>query len=337
VIVVGCALLVFGIVSQATWLLGVRELDQRTLVEIPTGLNVREIAENLEEAGIIRDASKFVLASRLLRAAGRLQAGMYEFGPEYSELEVLLALKYGDVAGRTITIPEGYRAAQIAALLDGILGMPAAEFMDLVYDPSLASSLGISAPSLEGYLHPETYRIQLDAEPRRAIEMMVEETMRLFDSRRLARAESLGMSVHEVLTLASIIETEAMVDAERERISAVYHNRLGSGWRLEADPTVRYAIGNFRRRLYYRDLEVESPYNTYRRGGLPPGPICSPGRASIDAALYPQPGSDEFFFVSNGDGTHTFSETFAEHVRARQRIQREREAKEFSLDTGSDE
>ena len=213
---------------------------------------------------------------------------------------------------------------------------PPAEFMDLVHDPTLASSLGISAPSLEGYLHPETYRIQLDAAPREAIEMMVDETMRLFDRRSVARAESLGMSVHEILTLASIIETEAMLDSERERISAVYHNRLGSGWRLEADPTVRYAIGNFRRRLYYRDLEVDSPYNTYRRGGLPPGPICSPGRASIEAALYPLAGSEEFFFVSNGDGTHTFSETFAEHVRARQRIQQEREAKEFSLDTGQE-
>jgi UPF0755 protein len=325
---------VFVIVSQASWLLGARELDRRTLVEIPAGLNVRQIARNLEEAGIIRDAAKFVLASRFLRAANRLQAGVYEFGPEYSELEVLLALKYGEVAGRTVTVPEGYRATQIASILDGALDIPPAEFMDLLHDPALASSLGVSAPSLEGYLHPETYRIRLDAAPREAIEMMVDETMRLLDSRKAARAESLGMSVHEILTLASIIEMEAMLDSERERISAVYHNRLERGWRLEADPTVRYAIGRFRRKLYYKDLDVDSPYNTYRRAGLPPGPICSPGKASIEAALYPTPGSGEFFFVANGDGTHTFSETFAEHVKARQRIEREREAKEFSLDTG---
>ncbi len=333
-VVVGCAALIFAVASQASWLLAVRELDRRTLVEIPVGLNVRQIARNLEKEGIIRDASKFVLASRFLRAANRLQAGVYEFGPEYSELEVLLALKYGDVAGRTVTVPEGYRATQIAALLDGTLDVPTAEFMDLVHDPSLASSLGVSAPSLEGYLHPETYRIRLDASPREAVVMMVDETMRLLDSRKAARAESLGMSVHELLTLASIIEMEAMLDSERDRISAVYHNRLERGWRLEADPTVRYAIGKFRRKLYYKDLDVDSPYNTYRRAGLPPGPICSPGTASIEAAFYPIAGSGEFFFVANGDGTHTFSETFSEHVKARQRIEREREAKEFPLDTG---
>jgi UPF0755 protein len=333
-IVVACAALVFLVVSQASWLLSVRELDKRTLVEIASGLNVRQIARSLEEQGIIRDASKFVMASRFFRAANRLQAGVYEFGPEYSEIEVLLALKHGEVAGRTVTIPEGYRAAQIAALLDGVLDVPAAEFMDLVHDPALASSLGVSAPSLEGYLHPETYRVRLDATPREIVVMMVDETMRLFDFAKAARAESLGLSVHEILTLASIIEMEAMLDAERARISAVYHNRLERGWKLEADPTVRYAIGRFRRRLYYKDLDVESPYNTYRRAGLPPGPICSPGKASIEAALRPAPGSDEFFFVANGDGTHTFSETFAEHVKARQRIARAREAKEFSLDTG---
>jgi UPF0755 protein len=333
-IVLGSAALVFLVVSQAFWLLGTRELDSRTLVEIFPGLNVRQIARQLEREGIIRDASKFVMASRILRAADRLQAGVYEFGPQYSELEVLLALKHGHVAGRTVTIPEGYRATQIAALLDGVLDIPAAAFMDLVYDPALASSLGVSAPSLEGYLHPETYRIRLDATPREVIVMMVDETMRLFDSRKAARAETLGMSVNETLTLASIIEKEAMLDAERDRISAVYHNRLDHGWRLEADPTVRYAIGKFHRRLYYKDLEVDSPYNTYRRATLPPGPICSPGSASIEAALYPASASRDFFFVANGDGTHTFSETFAEHVKARQRIEREREAKEFSLDTG---
>jgi UPF0755 protein len=331
--VIASAGLVFGVVSQASWLLSARELDKRTLVEIAPGLNVRQIAANLERDGIIRDASKFVMASRFFRAANRLQAGVYEFGPEYSELEVLLALKYGDVAGRTVTIPEGHRAAQIAAILDGVLEVPRGEFMDLVHDPALASSLGVSAPSLEGYLHPETYRVRLDATPREVVVMMVDETMRLLDPRTAARAESLGMSIHEILTLASIIEMEAMLDAERDRISAVYHNRLQRGWRLEADPTVRYAIGRFHRKLYYKDLDVDSPYNTYRRTGLPPGPICSPGKASIDAALYPAAGREEFFFVANGDGTHTFSATFSEHVKARQRIEREREAKEFSLDT----
>ena len=333
-IVLVSAVLVFAVVSQAFWFLGARELDERTLVEIAPGRNVRQIARQLEQEGIIRDVPKFVMASRLLRAANRLQAGVYEFGPEYSEIEVLLALKHGRVAGRTVTVPEGYRATQIAAILSGVLDIPAATFMDLVYDPALASSLGVSAPSLEGYLHPETYRIRLDATPGQVVVRMVDATMHLFDSRKTARAESLGMSVNEVLTLASIIEMEAMFDRERPLISAVYHNRLEHGWRLEADPTVRYAIGKFHRKLYYKDLEVDSPYNTYRHTGLPPGPICSPGWASIEAALYPTPGSRDYFFVANGDGTHTFSETFAQHVKARQRIERDRGTKEFSLDTG---
>ena len=126
-----------------------------------------------------------------------------------------------------------------------------------------------------------------------------------------------------------------MFDRERRRISAVFHNRLRHGWRLEADPTVRYALGNYRRKLYYKDLDVDSPYNTYRYAGLPPGPVCSPGKASIRAALNPLPESEEFFFVANGDGTHTFSKTFSEHVKAKVRVRAPREPEDegFSLDT----
>jgi UPF0755 protein len=187
------------------------------------------------------------------------------------------------------------------------------------------SELGVKAPSLEGYLFPDTYRFRLGTTAREAIVKMVAETERIFDLRRRGRADSIGMTVLEVLTLASIVEAEAMIDRERPRIAAVYHNRLEHGWRLEADPTVRYAMGNYRRKLYYGDLDVDSPYNTYRNTGLPPGPICSPGLSSIDAVLYPRPDTHDFFFVSNGDGTHSFSRTFDEHIRARNRVARARE------------
>lgn len=337
VLVTAIALLVFWVVMQAFWLLSVRELDERVLVDIPEGASVRRIAQILEARGLVRDPAKFVTAARILRLTQRLQAGTYEFGPEYSELEVLLALSYGEVAGRHLTVPEGYRASQIAALLEGALDIDAAEFMRLVHDPELMSELGVSAPSLEGYLHPDTYRFRLGTTAREAIVRMVGETKRLFDGKRTAAADSLGMSVLEVLTLASIVESEAMLDRERPHIAAVYLNRLRNGWRLEADPTVRYATGNYRRKLYYGDLDVDSPYNTYRRTGLPPGPICSPGVASIDAVLHPRPDTHDFFFVSNGDGTHTFSRTFDEHIRARDRAARARKEPaggEFSLDTG---
>ncbi len=327
-------LLLFGVLSQVLWFLSSREIDSRVRVEIPEGVTVRQIASILDEAGLVRDADKFVMAARGLRLTERLQAGAYEFGPRYSELKILMALKYGEVAGRHITIPEGYRASQIAGLLETVLEIDPGEFMQLVHDPEFITSLDLSAPSLEGYLHPDTYRMRLDATAREVIELMVKQTRLVFDERRTARAETLDLSTHEVLTLASIIEAEAMFDRERSRISAVYHNRLRSNWRLEADPTVRYATGKFRRKVYFRDLEVDSPYNTYRRTGLPPGPISNPGTNSIDAALYPLPESGEFFFVANGDGTHTFSATFDGHLRARRRIEGDSGTRDFSLDSG---
>jgi UPF0755 protein len=328
------ALAVFAPLTQILWFVSTHEVDARLLVEVPEGASLRHISHILSEAGLVRDAAKFVLAARFLRLTNRLQAGTYEFGPEFTELGVLLALKYGEVAGRHVTIPEGYRASQIASLMETALGIDSAEFMELVHDPALISDLGLAAPSLEGYLHPDTYRLRLGTGAREAVEVMVAQTRRVFDERFAARAETLGFSLHEILTLASIIEAEAMIDSERSRISAVYHNRINGGWRLEADPTVRYAMGNYRRKLYYGDLDVASPYNTYRYAGLPPGPIGSPGASSIEAALYPLAGCRDFFFVANGDGTHTFSRTFEEHIRARRKIIRERGEGEFSLDTG---
>jgi UPF0755 protein len=334
-LVLAAAVLLLASFTQISWLFSTREADTRVLVDIPEGATLRGIASILDDAGLVTDRPKFVLAARLLGLAGRLQAGTYEFGPRFSQMEILSALKYGEVAGRHVTVPEGYRASEVAALLQKTVGIDAAEFMDLVYDPAVLAELGVSAPSLEGHLHPDTYRIRLDASPRSVVDMMVGETLRVFDARRSARADSLGMTVNEVLTLASIIEAEAMIDRERPMISAVYHNRLEHGWRLEADPTVRYALGKYHRKLYFKDLQFDSPYNTYRVSGLPPGPICNPGTASIDAALYPTPGSRDFFFVSNGDGTHTFSRTFAEHVRAKELLRERPEGRPggFSLDT----
>ncbi|MBD3348278.1 MAG: endolytic transglycosylase MltG [Candidatus Eisenbacteria bacterium] len=338
VIVLVMALVVFAVFTQLTWFTVRRDIGERVLVEVRGGAPLREIARELEKAGVVRSSGKFVLAVRVLGLTEKLQAGTYEFGPRLSELDVLRSLRYGEVAGRRITVPEGYRASQIAALLERKLGIDSGEFMELVHDPEVMRSLDVSAPSLEGYLHPDTYRMRLDATAREAIEMMVEETMSFLEGPRRQRAESIGLTVHQVLTLASIIEAEALFDRERPRISAVYHNRLERGWRLEADPTVRYALGKYGRKLYYKDLDSDSPYNTYRNAGLPPGPICSPGKASITAALYPDPDSEDFFFVADGDGTHTFSRTFSEHVKAKARARDRRKAQDtgFSLDTDED-
>ncbi len=335
VIVVFMALVVFVAFTQMAWFTIKHDIGHRELVVIDEGSTLRQIATDLKQHGVIRSATKFTLAVRLLRLTESLQAGTYEFGPRVSELDVLMALRYGEVAGRRVTIPEGYRASQVAALLESVLDIDSGEFMELVHDPDVMNQLGVSAPSLEGYLHPDTYNLRLDTSAREAINIMVGETMRFMDARLVARADSLSMTVHEVLTLASIVEAEALYNSERPRISAVYHNRLKAGWKLEADPTVRYALGTFRRRLYYKDLDVDSPYNTYRYAGLPPGPICNPGNASIMATLYPAKDCDDFFFVANGDGTHTFSRTFAEHVKAKERARAQRRGDKggFSLDT----
>ena len=311
-----------------------REIEHRVLVEIPEGASVGEIAAMLEGLGLTVAPRRFVLAARILGYEEKLQAGSYEFGPRFSEMDVLTALSRGEVAVRRVTIPEGSRAEQIAVILDVAVGMDSNEFVERVHDPAVVARLGFHAPSLEGYLMPDTYRVELDMTVSGAIEMMTWGTRRVME-RYSSRAESLGMTMHEILTLASIVESEAMLNRERSRISAVYHNRLDSAWRLEADPTVRYAKGVYHRKLYYSDLRYESPYNTYRNKGLPPGPICSPGRASIIAALYPLEGNDEYFFVANGDGTHTFTHTFREHSQARERIAQERKKRvQFSLDAG---
>ncbi len=320
--------------------LAVREVDRRILVQVPEGATFAEISRILEDANLVTDPRRFRLAARILDMDDALQAGSYEFGPPYSELELLLSLSHGEVATRRVTIPEGYRVEQIAILLEGAVGLDPDEFIRLANDPAVVVRLGFAAPSLEGYLYPDTYRVELDMSPMDAIEMMTWQTRKTVE-RYASRAESLGMTMHEVLTLASIIEAEALFDRERPRISAVYHNRLAAGRRLEADPTVRYAKGVYHRKLYYSDLRFESPYNTYRNTGLPPGPIGSPGEASIRAALFPDEDSEEFFFVANGDGTHSFSRTFTEHVRARERIRAGEAAtadsQEFSLDDGRSE
>jgi UPF0755 protein len=344
-IVGALALLLFVTLSEMLSFLAVREIGDRRVVQIPQGAGVLEISSILKAAGLVSDPLKFSLAARALGVADRLQAGAYEFGPQYSELEVLMSLRYGDVAVRTVTVPEGFRAAQIAELLQTALAADPAEVMALVRDPLFVAELGVPGPSLEGFLFPDSYRFSLGTLPRDALRRMVGRAWEVYDDRLSARAESLGMSTLEVFTLASIIETEAAVNSERTRVSAVYHNRLRKGMRLEADPTVRYATGKYNVRLYYSDLDADSPYNTYRREGLPPGPICSPGTASIRAALHPLGGCGDLFFVSNGDGTHTFSRTYGEHQAARLRTAARRAAEaekaegegEFPLDTRDDE
>jgi len=196
-------------------------------------------------------------------------------------------------------------------------------FLSLLQDPALIRSLGLRVPSLEGYLLPETYAFPKSATEEQVIRKMVHDMLAFFDEKKKQRAAALGMTLHQVLILASIIEKEAGVPEERPLISSVYHNRLKRGMRLQSDPTVIYGLRHFDGNLRRRDLQRESPYNTYLHRGLPPTPIANPGKGSILAALFPAK-TPYLYFVSRNDRTHAFSITLAEHERAVNRYQRRR-------------
>jgi UPF0755 protein len=252
----------------------------------------------------------------------RIQSGTYQFNAGEQPVEILARLMAGDVLTTDVTVPEGYNKWEIAAAFESA-NIDSVDMMAAIEDEAVLSERRIGAPSLEGYLFPDTYRVRWGATAKEVTEMMLARLDEVFDAELFKRAVELDMTPHKVLTLASIIEAESQVSAERALISSVYHNRLRRRMRLEADPTVAYAMGGYKGRLLYDDLEIDSPYNTYRRRGLPPGPICSPGEASIRAALFPDSTADELYFVARGDGSHIFSRTLKEHNAAVEKVRRE--------------
>jgi UPF0755 protein len=291
-------------------------------VEVPPGASVRAIGSALEQAGLVRSPTVFVLVARAMGAERQLRAGRYELASGLRPWELVRTLREGVIELHQVTIPEGLTIWETASLLQREAAVDSAAFTRLATDSLLTASLGVPSINLEGYLCPDTYDVPLEQSPAELVPMLVARTQRIVEEGLAARpATPLGAA--EVVTLASIVEAEARVAAEQPRIAAVYLNRLKSGWRLEADPTVLYALGE-RRRLFYKDLEIDSPWNTYRVYGLPPTPICSPGRGAIEAVLAPEPDCDAFYFVAQDDGTHRFSRTLAEHERATREIRRAR-------------
>jgi UPF0755 protein len=216
-----------------------------------------------------------------------------------------------------ITVPEGWDLRQIAPRIADATGADPDSVHAFLMDPATAERYEVPGPTMEGYLYPATYQLPAGATVERVVRVMVDQYRALWTDERRALADSLRMSEREVVTLASIVEKEARVWPERPRIASVYHNRLRRGMRLEADPTVQYAVGEHQQRLLFRHIDetADNPYNTYRNAGLPPGPIASPSRGAIDATLNP---ADEpyLFMVARPDGTHHFTRTFQEHRRA---------------------
>lgn len=323
--------LLVGVPIYAAWqLLLVPEVAVTTVgepvqVEIPAGSGTGDIAEILADAGVIENSAMFRLRARLDDIDGKLRSGVYELttGMEYDAVvEKLLAgppVKYV-----TVTIPEGWRVDQIADRIEEKTGIPAAEINALAAQastfvpghPYLAEAYN---NSLEGYLFPKTYRVVEGSTATDVIELMLDQFDTELANVDLAYPTSRGMSLNQVVTLASMVEREARLDEERPLVSSVIYNRLDKGMRLEIDATIEYVIKENRPRLLNKDLEIDSPYNTYKNAGLPPGPIAAPGLASLQAAAAPAETNYIYYVLTSEDGSHTFTETYAEFLQAKEK------------------
>jgi UPF0755 protein len=290
------------------------------LFTVVSGESFSSLAGRLEGLGLMGRPRAVSVWAWLRGWDRRVKAGTYRFVRGDRARDIVEKLVRGDVLKVSVTIPEGFRYSQIAGVLAGALAPEArvdsVAFSSLSTDREVLDALDVEGPSLEGYLFPDTYLIPWGMTAEEIVRMMRARLSEVFDADMRRRVEELGMTVHQALTLASIIQAETRLPEEFALVSAVYHNRLNRGMRLEADPTVAYAMGGYRSRLYYKDLETESPYNTYQHDGLPPGPICAPGRAAIIAALYPDTACKAVYFVAKGDGGHIFSLTLDDHLRA---------------------
>jgi UPF0755 protein len=294
------------------------EADSVSILIEPGDSMVRVVGR-MNQANLIRGGTGLLLLSKILGQDKHIQTGRYDFHKGVTLYSIFRKLAHGEVTLRKVTIPEGLTIREIAGILQQGLEIDSAEFIRLATDRKFARSLEIPADNLEGYLFPDTYRFSWETTPEEAIEVLVRQFQKTFDDSLRRRAEKIGFSVAKAVTLASMIEAEARDGQERNLISAVYHNRLRLGMLLQCDPTVAYALPDLDRPLLLKDLEVDSPYNTYEHAGLPPGPICNPGKASILAALYPAD-VDYLYFVARGDGTHIFSTTLRQHNNAKLRI-----------------
>jgi len=291
-------------------------------VLVPRGATLRVAAESLAKAGVVQNATAFRLYGMLRGSDRSIRAGTYVFKRGTSWGEVLDDLRGGKGLEHAITIPEGWSLIQIVPQLARVLEVPVDSVRAAVRDTALLHRLDVPTPTLEGYLFPDTYVFPDGTTARAAIRVMVERFERVWQPEWNARLQALAMSRHDVMALASIVEKEARLPEERPVIAAVYLNRLKAGMLLQADPTVQYALGKHVARVLFKDLEVESPYNTYKHTGLPPGPIASPGKPAIVAALNPA-NVPYTYFVAHPDGHHEFTTNFAAHSIAVRGARRE--------------
>lgn len=286
------------------------------IVTIPRGVSFKAVTDSLSRNGIIRSKFAFEIAGRILGYTKSIKVGKYLFQSGLSNSDILSDINEGKSRLIiSVMIPEGLRMDAIAKKFSRDLGVDAVKILGICRDSSYAASKGFPASTLEGYLMPETYNFYWQTDEQEIVERMVTGfKMFLVDSLK-DRVRQSGMTLHHVVTLASIVEGESGVDAERPTIAGVYLNRMKKQMKLEADPTIQYVLPNGPRRLLYSDLRHNSPYNTYLNYGLPPGPVNNPGKQSILGVLYPEQ-HQYLYFVATGVGGHRFSKTYVEHQKA---------------------
>jgi len=289
-------------------------------ITVPRGATLTAVADTLQSRGVIESARMFKLYARITGSQRGIQAGTYDFTRDMSMRAVLNMLLSGREALIAVSVPEGLMLSEIATRVYDQCGISADSFFLAAGDSALLDRLGIEAATLEGYLYPSTYYVRIGATARELAEQMLAEFEHRWQPAWDFKLAELGLSRHELVTLASIIEGEVRYPPDRKYVSSVYHNRLTRGMRLQADPTVIYALGR-RRRLYERDYRTPSPYNTYLTDGLPPGPIGQPSAATVEAALYPAR-TNYLYFVARPDGKHIFSRTYSEHLAATREVRR---------------
>ncbi|MCG8549002.1 MAG: endolytic transglycosylase MltG [Desulfobacterales bacterium] len=294
--------------------------SQSVTFTVSSGQHLNTIARNLKGQGLISNLSAFKFYVRIKKAATRIKAGEYEMNTGMSPKTILSLLTSGKNKLYRFTVPEGRNLKEIAILAREAGLCSARHFLSLCNDPEFINQLNVPGMSLEGYLFPETYFFSKETDCKTLITTMVSTFNRTFNDRWKSKAKEIGLSVHDVVILASIIEKETGNAKERPLIASVFHNRLKRNMRLESDPTVIYGVSDYDGRIRYKHLRRVTPYNTYKINGLPAGPIANPGAKSLEAALYPAQ-TNYLFFVSKNDTTHKFSTNLRDHNKAVRKYQ----------------
>jgi len=284
---------------------------KETIFKVEDGESSYNIGVRLKKNNLIKSINFFVITGKF-RLGNKPQSGKYKIRKDMTSIDILAALYYGKVMSEKVTIPEGYNMYEIADRLESYGITNKTEFLKLCNDKNFLKNIGINSISAEGYLFPDTYNFKEGMKPEEVIKIMYKRFLNVIKNIGIDEMKKSGLSVSDVIKLASLIEEEAAIESERKYISSVFHNRLKKGMKLDCDPTVRYAVKKFTGKIYLRDLNTDSPYNTYMYKGFPPTPISSPGRASIIAAINPAK-TDYLYFVSRNDRSHYFSATKEEH------------------------